>query len=94
MIVQIVRFRSVLPEEEILRMYEARARRYRETPGLARKFYLRYPETGEHGAVYLWESEEALAEFRASDLARTIPETYRVQDAPDVQLAEVVLTLR
>lgn len=94
MIVQIVKFRSALAEEEIQRRYESRAPRYRETPGLAQKYYLKFPDTDEYGAVYLWESEAALAEFRASDLARSIPETYEVQGPPDVEVAEVVLMLR
>lgn len=49
---------------------------------------------GGNGAVYVWESEEALAEFRTCDLARTIPETYEVGSAPDVQVVEVFSTLR
>jgi hypothetical protein len=62
--------------------------------GLIEKYYLRFPETGEHGAVYLWESEGALSAFRESELARTIAEAYQVQGAPVVQTAEVVMTLR
>jgi hypothetical protein len=41
-------------------------------------------------------SDEEISEtyaFRESDLARTIPEAYRVQGAPDVQVAEVVMVL-
>jgi heme-degrading monooxygenase HmoA len=93
MIVQIVRFRSRLSDQEILHMYEARAPRYRATAGLAQKYYPRFPSTGEHGAVYLWESEEAMKAFRESDLARTIPKVYQVQGVPDIQVAEVVMVL-
>jgi heme-degrading monooxygenase HmoA len=94
MVEQIVRFKSSLPDNEVLETYEARAPRYRATKGLVQKYYLRFPETGEHGAVYLWESEEALQEFRASDLARTIPSVYQVQGVADVQVAELVMALR
>lgn len=94
MIVQIVRFRSGLSEDEVLRTYEGRAPRYRALEGLGQKLYLRFPETGEHGAIYLWESEEALARFHESELYRTIPSAYDVRGEPDVRTAEVVMTLR
>jgi heme-degrading monooxygenase HmoA len=78
MIVQIVRFRSGLSDEQVVKMYEARAPRYRALKGLRQKYYLRFPETGEHGAVYLWESEAALKELRESELGRTISTTYQI----------------
>jgi len=92
--VQIVRFKSGLPEDQILTMYEARAPRYRALKGLKQKYYLRFPETEEHGAVYVWESEADLKAFRESDLGRTISSTYQVQGAPQVLTGEVLLTLR
>jgi heme-degrading monooxygenase HmoA len=94
MIVQIVRLKSGLSDEQVFKMYEARAPRYRALKGLTQKYYLRYPETGEYGAVYVWESEAALKEFRESELGRTISTTYQIQGASDVQMAEVVMSLR
>lgn len=94
MIAQIVRFKSGLSDEQVLTMYEARAPPYRALKGLTQKYYLRSPETGEHGAVYLWESEAALKEFRESELGRTISTAYQIQGASDVQVAEIVMTLR
>jgi heme-degrading monooxygenase HmoA len=94
MIIQIVRFKSELSDEEVVATYQARAPRYRELQGLAQKYYLRYPATGEHGAVYVWESEGALKEFRESELGRTISSAYQIQGAPNVQTAEVVMSLR
>jgi heme-degrading monooxygenase HmoA len=84
MVVQIVRFKSGLSDAQVLTMYEARAPRYRALKGLKQKYYLRFADTGEHGAVYVWESETALKEFRESDLGRTIASTYQVQGTPDV----------
>ena len=92
-IVQIVRFRSALEDAEVVAMYEARSARYREVPGLLNKYYLAYP-TGEHGAVYVWDAAESLEAFRQGDLARTIPEAYRVQGDPHIEVAEVRLVLR
>jgi len=94
MIVTIVRFTSGLPDEEVLRLYESRVARYREVPGLVRKYYLRYPDSGQHGAVYVWESAEALAAFQASPLGRSIGDVYRVQGEKSSEVCEVVLKLR
>jgi heme-degrading monooxygenase HmoA len=75
-------------------MYQARAPQYQALKGLIQKYYLRFRTTGEHGALYLWESEEALKEFRESELARTIPNAYQIQGASDVVTADVVMVLR
>jgi hypothetical protein len=53
------------------------------------KYYLRFPETGEHGGVYLWASRASFDAFRESELARTIPDAYRVEGPPHVELADV-----
>jgi heme-degrading monooxygenase HmoA len=92
MIVRIVRFRSKLSDGEVQRTYEERSPRYAEVPGLVQKYYLRYA-SGEHGAVCVWNSEAALEAFGRSDLARTIPEAYRVDGDPIGETAEVVMTL-
>lgn len=94
MLVQIVRFRSNLTDAEVQQMYEARAPRYRAMKDLVQKFYLRFPETGEHGAVYVWKSEAAMKRFRESELGRTIRSAYEVQGEPDITLGEVVMLLR
>jgi heme-degrading monooxygenase HmoA len=94
MIAQVVRFKSRLSDAEVLEQYEARAPRYRAMPGLLQKYYLRFTDTDEYGAVYLWESEEALQAFNESELRRTIPDAYEVEGASDIQRAEVVMTLR
>ena len=94
MIVQIVRFKSGMSDEKVTEMYRTRAPRYRELKGLQQKYYLRFPETGEHGAVYLWKSEAALQAFHESELGRTIASTYQVQGNPDIRTAELVMALR
>jgi len=94
MLVQFVRFRSALSDDAVLEKYRARAPRYRELSGLVQKYYLKFPATDEYGAVYVWESEAALAAFHASALAKTIAAAYEVQGAPQVETAEVEMTLR
>lgn len=90
MIVSIVRFRSGLTDERVQVLFETRADRYRQVPGLVEKLYLRF-RSGEHGAVYVWETEEALEAFRASDLGRSIGTAYEVEGEPQTELADVTL---
>ncbi len=90
--VQIVRFTSAMDAEDVVATYHERAPRYRQVPGLVQKYYLDFP-SGEHGAVYVWESAQALEAFRATELARTIPEAYQVTGEPGVEVCDVVLAL-
>jgi heme-degrading monooxygenase HmoA len=91
MIVSLVRFRSNLGDDEVQAAFEDRAERYRSVPGLVEKIYLRFPEIGEFGALYVWDSPDSLERFRESDLARTIPSVYEVDGAPRSELADVRL---
>ena len=90
MIVSILKFRSGLTDEEVQDLYEARADGYRAVPGLVEKFYLRF-RSGEHGAVYIRENEEALEAFRASDLGGSISTAYEFEGEPQTDLADVTL---
>jgi heme-degrading monooxygenase HmoA len=93
MIVSIVRFKSDMSDARLLERCEERAPRYRALDGLLQKYYLKYPD-GQFGAVYVWESPEALKAFRESDLARSIAAAYEVEGEPSIEPAEVVMTLR
>ncbi|MGH2617102.1 MAG: YdhR family protein [Thermomicrobiales bacterium] len=94
MIVQVVKFKSGLTDEEARRIMEDRAPLFRALPGLLQKHYFREPATGELGGIYLWDSEESLRAFRESDLARTIPSAYAVVGQPRVETFEVLFPLR
>ena len=90
----IVRFKSQLSMEELLRISEERIDRYRALDGLMQKYYLEFQEKDHYGAVYIWESEEHIKAFRNSELYRTIPEAYQLEGDPEVMMGEVALTLR
>jgi hypothetical protein len=92
-LVSLVRFRSTLADADVRATFEERAERFRQLPGLIDKIYLRFRETGEFGAVYVWESDDALARFRESELARTIPTVYQVDGTPQSELADVCLVV-
>jgi heme-degrading monooxygenase HmoA len=94
MILQMVKFRSGLSDEAVRRVMEERAPQFRALPGLLQKWYVREPATGEFSGVYLWDSEDSLRAFRASDLAGTIAAAYEVAGPPRIETFEVLFSLR
>lgn len=94
MIMQIVNLKTDLPEEELLAIAHERAPQFRAIPGLVQKYYVRGEGEGEFAGVYLWDSKESLAEFRASELAKSIPEAYHLAEPPVIEIGEVLFPLR
>jgi heme-degrading monooxygenase HmoA len=94
MIVQLVKYKSGLSDEEAVQTISERAPQYEALPGLRQKIYIKEQGTGEYGGIYVWEDEDSMREFRESDLAATIPEAYRVEGEPRVEVFEVVSVLR
>ena len=76
MFIQTVKFKSALSDAEVQRIMEERAPQFRALPGLVQKFYGREEGTGEYTGIYVWDSEQSMRAYRASELARTIPEAY------------------
>jgi putative monooxygenase ydhR len=71
-----VRISSDLDPEEFDRRLLERRPRFLEVPGLVQKIYGRDPESGDVCGIYFFESADALAAFRDSELAQTIPTAY------------------
>lgn len=94
MILFSVKFKTALPVSDVLRISRERAPRYRALPGLIQKYYGIEKETGEVTGVYIWDSKQSLQEFRDSELARTIPEAYKVEGQPRIEVFDVELVLR
>jgi hypothetical protein len=92
MVIHIVRFRSALSDERITELFYARAPEYLTIPGLLQKYYLRF-RSGEYGGVYVWDSAASMERFMAGELARSICDVYRVEEAVR-DIADVVLALR
>lgn len=89
-----VRMRSRLPFDEVMKIAEERAPEFEALPGLLQKYYVQDVESGEIGGVYLWDSPEALAAYRESDLRASIAEAYQGEGEPRVEVYRVVKTLR
>lgn len=73
-----VRAQSGLNAKELERRLLERRPRFLEVPGLLQKIYGRDPSTGAVCGIYFFESREALAAFRETELAKTIPTAYEV----------------
>lgn len=94
MIIQFVRFKSELSRDHAEKVMKERAPQFRAIPGLIQKFYGVEKDTGEFAGIYFWDSEESIDEFRQSELARTIPVAYKAAGTPEIDLFDVIYTLR
>src|SRR5205085_10656261 len=86
----LVKFQSGLSHAEVVRNLEERLPLFRAVPGLIQKYYARETATGDYVGVYLFESEQALRDYRASEVARSIPGVYQVQGAPRIEEFELL----
>ncbi len=93
-IVQIVRVKSELPEEEILRIAREREPQFHALPGLLQKYYVRLDAPWNFGGIYIWDSRESLKAFRASELAASIAKAYQAVEPPSVETVDIVFQLR
>lgn len=90
----LVRLRSSLPRDEIMRVMRERMPEFRAIEGLQQKYYLEDARTGEYAGLYLWRSESDLAEFNESGLRASIAEAYAVEGEPRVEVYSVITPLR
>jgi hypothetical protein len=92
MVIHFVRIKTRLAQEEVRRIMEERAPRFREVAGLVQKYYGYEPDSGAFCGCYLFDSEESRQAFRQSDLARTIPVAYQAEEV-HVEAYEVLFPL-
>ena len=93
MIIQIIKLRSSLPEEELLSRAREREPRFSAIQGLIQKYYVKIDE-GQYGGIYIWDSKDSLQSYQESDLAASIPEAYEITEAPAIELSKVLFQLR
>lgn len=94
MIIQIIRLKTDLSEEELVKRAKERAPRFQALQGLLQKYYVKMGPSGQYGGIYIWDSQESLDAYRASDLASSIPGAYEIKEAPDIELLDVLFQLR
>ena len=91
---QIVKLKSPLTLEALLATAEERAPEFRAIPGLLQKYYLNREGEGEYAGVYIWDSVESMAEFRDSELAKSIAAAYQVSEPPRIEVSPILFPLR
>ncbi len=84
MITAIVQFQLPAPVslDEATRMFESTAPKYRDLPGLIRKYYLRSEDGRTAGGVYLWESKAAAEKVYSGEWRERVAKLYG--NAPQV----------
>jgi hypothetical protein len=92
-VVLFVRVQSDLRRDELERRVLDRKPRFLDVPGLIQKIYGRDPESGDVCGIYFFESRDALAAFRETELAKTIPGAYQATDVRR-EVFEVMYPLR
>jgi len=93
MVIHFVRINTRLAQEEVRRIMEERAPRFRrEEPGLVQKYYGYEPQSGAFCGCYIFDSEESRQALRQSELTRTIPGAYQAEEVR-VEAYEVLFPL-
>ena len=93
-LVQIVKFESELPEDDVIATAKERIEEFRALPGLVQKYYVKLDRPNQYGGIYVWDSMEALSAYRESDLAASIPSAYKVRGQPTVEVLHALFQLR
>jgi len=75
-----VRIESDLNAEELDQRMRSRCPGFAEVPGLIQKIFGRDPHSGHICGIYFFQDQAALAAYRESDLAKSIPEAYAAVD--------------
>ncbi len=79
-VILFVKMKSELEFEELERRMIERRPHFKDVPGLVQKFYGKDGTTGEICGIYFFEDQAALAAFRETELAQTIPAAYEALD--------------
>ena len=66
-----------ISEEEYHGLAETIARAFANMPGLVSKTWPASPETNTYGGVYVWQSREAMEDYKQSDIYRGIESNPR-----------------
>ena len=93
-IIQIIKLKTSLKEDEVLNIARERAPQFKAIPGLIQKYYVRASPPHHFAGVYLWDSIESIQSFRETELAASIPPAYKLLEAPEIEILDVMFELR
>lgn len=94
MVIQIIKFETLLSEAEVLEVAKSRLEQFKSIPGLLQKYYVKLQEPNKYGGIYVWDSMESLKSYRESELASSIPEAYRITGNPSIEILDTLFQLR
>ncbi|OJJ17035.1 hypothetical protein BKI52_30430 [marine bacterium AO1-C] len=94
MILQIIKLKSDLPEDELLKRAKEREPQFKSIAGLLQKYYVKTSQSGEYGGIYVWDSAESMQAYLQSDLAKSIPGAYEINGAPNIEMMDIIFQLR
>lgn len=94
MILQIIKLKSNLPEDELLKRAKGREPQFNAITGLLQKYYVKTSQEGEYGGIYIWDSLESIQAYQKSDLAKSIPNAYEIEGAPNIEIMDIIFQLR
>jgi len=93
-LILLVKFKSLLSFEEVIKVVDSRIDEFKALKGLQQKYYLQEPSTQEYAGLYLWESKEDFLAYRDSELRATIAKAYQAEGEPRIEVFNVVKPLR
>ena len=71
-----IKLSNAITLEKATDLFSGTAQKYRDTPGLIRKYYLLSEDGGAFGGAYLWESREAAEQLYTAEWRQYIADTY------------------
>ena len=93
-LILLVKFKSTLSMEEVVKVVDSRIDEFRALKGLQQKYYLQEPATQEYAGLYLWDSKEDFLAYRDSELRATIAQAYQTVGEPRIEVYNVIKPLR
>lgn len=94
MIVQFVKFKTNYSEDQVMAIAKEREPLFQKVQGLQQKYYVKIPEEDAFGGIYIWDNKDNMIAFRSSELAASIPKAYGVIGAPEIQIMDLLFTLK
>lgn len=86
--VQVVTFRlDGVSEDQYHSACEAETDTFASLPGLLAKIWLRHPETGVYGGMYLWRNRDAFQQYAAGEIFDAMRNDPALKDVNSVDFA-------
>ncbi len=94
MVIQMVKFKSGLTEDEVIQNAKERKPQFLAISGLIQKYYVKQAEEGHYAGIYIWDSMASIKVFKESELAAGIAKAYGVVGSVEVEIYEGLFPLR